>query len=272
MENILKEVVSKLNVKKNGYRIIPHKQGWLNFLKDGDLIFKPSELHQILRQVISQNPPRGEKLFYLRKVNHFTVTDEKEAYRPEEALERFITTSNADNFYNQVPIGGGKESIDIGIEENGTKFIFVELKPWSSTNSPLYAIVESLKNLIEYRAIQNDERKAIKRHKYFKDYDDKVDLIILAPLSYYQDYGLIEIANDKISTMKNILNAFSSEFNTNISLMALTLKKEDFENKIKKICEEHKVEKQLSISISKSDAIAELARDKWELLVSSDKK
>jgi len=262
-KDILKEVISRLNVTKGNYRIIPHKKGWLKFLEDGDLVFKPSELHEILRQVINQNPPRGDKLFYLRKVNHFTVTDEKEAYRPEEALERFITTSNPDNFYNQVPIGGGKESIDIGIEENETKFIFVELKPWSSTNSPLYAVVESFKNLVEYRIIHE---KRIPHHEHYKHYEN-IDLIVLAPLSYYHDYSLTENTKDKV---KNVLNAFSREFDTNISLMSLTLEKEDFGNKLRKICEEQKVEEQQSISISKSDAISELARDKWKLLVSSD--
>ena len=267
-KNILKEVISKLKVEKDGYRRIPHKKGWLEFLEDGDLVFTPRELHQTLRQVINEFPPRGNKILYQRNRYNFTVTKEKKAYRTEEALERFITTSNSGKYFNQVPIGGGKESIDIGIEENESKFIFVELKPWSSTNSPLYAIVESLKNLIHYRIIHKNNIAHDKDCKHYKH----VDLMILAPRSYYQDYGLTETAQKEMGNVKKALNDLSREFETNISLMALTLKEEDFVNKLKRICEELKIDRQQIISISRKDEIPELARDKWKLLVSSDKK
>ena len=268
MKNILAEVIAKLKSEKDGYCRITHKNGWLGFLKDGDLVFNPHELHQILRQAINEFPPRGDKLFFLRRRDNFTVTIEKKAYRPEEAFERFITASNLGKFYNQVPIGGKKESIDIGIEENESRFVFIELKPWSSTNSPLYAIIESLKNLIEYRIIHENK---IKHHEDCKHYNE-VNLIILAPQSYYKDYGLIDSAEDMISIVKKALNDLSSEFHTNISLMALTLKEEDFFDKCRKICEEQNIDKQQSITISKSDAIPALARDQWKLLISSDKK
>ena len=93
----------------------------------------------------------------------FTIKKDKKPYRAEEALERFIIISNADNIYNQIPVGGGKESIDIGIKESDSKFKFVELKSWRSNNSPIYAIVESLKNLIEYRIIIEREIKPIQK-------------------------------------------------------------------------------------------------------------
>jgi len=264
-KNIFKETIKRLNAKKNGYSLVTHKQGWLNFLQDGDLVFKPSELHQILRKVIQEFQPKGEKLLHQRNRDNFTVTDGKTPYRPEEALERFITASNSDKFFNQVPIGGGKESIDIVINENNVKYVFVELKPWSNTNSPLYAIVESLKNLMEYRMIHKNN---ITHNKDCKHYND-VDLMILAPLSYYQHYDLTEGEQDKISKVQKALNDLSNEFNTNISLMALTLTQDDFLDKLKRICEENKVSKQQIISITKSDAISELARDQWRRLVSS---
>lgn len=266
MKDILKEVISELKSEKDGYCRIKHKKGWLEFLDDGDLIFKPSELHQILRKVINEFPPNGDKLLCQRKRDKFTVTVEKKAYRPEEALERFITTSNPDNYFNQIPIGGKKESIDMGIEESESRFVFIELKPWSSTNSPLYAIVESLKNLIEYRIIHENK---IKHHESCKHYD-VVSLMILAPQPYYSDYGLIDRSEDKIKILKKALNDFSYEFHTNITLMALTLKEEDFFDKCRRICEAQNIDKQQSITISKSDAIPELTRDRWKLLASSD--
>jgi hypothetical protein len=267
MKDILKEVISKLKSEKDGYCRITHKKGWLGFLKDGDLVFKPQELHQILRQVICSEGmvPRGDKLFYLRKRDNFTVKSDKTPYRPEEALERFITLSNPRDFFNQIPIGGGKESIDIGIKEGASTFIFVELKPWSSTNSPLYAIIESLKNLIEYRIIHE---KKIKEIEDFKE----VNLIVLAPQSYYRMYGLDDNAGDKISIMKEALNALSSEFSTSISLMELPLEKEAFSDICRKVCDNRKTTGQEIISISAENSVPELMRNQWKTLVSSDRK
>ena len=166
-ETILKQSISNLNSPKNGYCRITHKRGWLDFLKDGDLVFTPKELHQKLWDVIDNdgNRPRGERLFWLRKTLSFTMMPDKRPYRTEEALERFIVVSNGDGFFNQIPIGGGKESIDIGIRESESKFVFVELKPWESQNSPLYAIIESLKNLVEYRVILDRNLAAVPRFR-----------------------------------------------------------------------------------------------------------
>ena len=262
MKNIFNEVISKLKSEKDGYCRITHKKGWLGFLKDEDLVLKPHELHQILRQVINESPPNGDKLFFLRKRCNFTVTIEKKAYRPEEALERFIVASNAASFYDQIPIGGGKESIDIGIKVNHEKFIFIELKPWRSTNTPLYAIVESLKNLMEYRFILENENENIPMFK-------EVDLVVLAPQSYWDFYQLNESGG--LQKMRRALNDLSVQFNTNISLMALPIEEKRFFDKCRKICEERNIDKQESIRISDADAIPELAREQWKLLVASDK-
>jgi len=263
MKDILNEVILKLKSEKDGFCRITHKKGWLDFLKDGDFGFTPDKLHQMLRQVIKEFPPRGEKLLYLRKRCNFTVNIKNIACRPEEALERFITTSNPDKFFNQVPIGGKKEAIDIGIEESETRFVFVELKPWSSSNSPLYAIVESLKNLIEYRIIHEEE---IPHHKDCKHYSE-VNLIVLAPQSYWKDYGLIGSTKDKINIVKTALNDLMSEFNTNISLMQIEIEKNNFNLQ----CQSLKPNAENRIELSKSDAIPALARDHWQFLVSSDK-
>ncbi|MBW1794849.1 MAG: hypothetical protein JRJ38_10530 [Deltaproteobacteria bacterium] len=195
------------------------------------------------------------------------MTD-KTPYRTEEALERFIIVTNSGKFFNQIPIGGGKESIDIGIEETDSEFSFVELKPWNSSNSPMYAIVESLKNLTEYRVILE---KKIKDIRVF----DKINLIILAPWSYYEAYGLISSSGichtDKISILRKTLDELSSEFGTNICLMALQLDHDSFNDACRRICDRERITEQKEIGISGKDAIPELKRDRWELLVSSDK-
>lgn len=268
MKGILKEVISHLQSNKAKYCRITHKRGWLEYLKDGDLVFTAQELHQTLRKIIDSDHmrPKGNKLFCLRRKYNFTMKADKSPYRTEEALERFIAISNEGNFYNQIPIGGGKESIDIGIKENDSKFIFVELKPWSSANSPLYALVESLKNLIEYRIIH--ERK-IKDIRQFKE----LDLIILAPKKYYQTYNLIDnkglYREDIIRTLEKTLKELSSEFQTNVSFMVLELEKSSFLNICRKMYDDKKVKGQDSIHLSKTDAIPILIMNNWKLLATS---
>ena len=268
MKGILKEVISHLQSNKAKYCRITHKRGWLEYLKDGDLVFTAQELHQTLRKVIDsdQMRPKGNKLFCLRRKYNFTIKADKAPYRTEEALERFIAISNAENFYNQIPIGGGKESIDIGIKENDSKFTFIELKPWSSTNSPLYALVESLKNFIEYRIILKRKIKNIPRFK-------ELNLIILAPKDYYQDYNLIDdnglYRKDMIRVLEKTLKGIGSEFQTNITFMVLEIKKDDFFDACKKIYDDKKVKGQDSIALSKTDAIPILIMNNWKLLATS---
>ena len=268
MKDILEKVILHLKSKKGGYCRIKHKRGWLEYLKDGDLIFRPDELHHTLRQVIDRdgNRPRGDKLFCLRRKVKFTAKEDKSPYRPEEALERFIIVSNPDNFYNQIPIGGGKESIDIGIRENDSKFVFVELKPWQSTNSPLYALIENLKNLIEYRIIHKRKIKVIPKY-------DHLELLILAPQAYYEEYKLIDnqgVAQaDKITILKETLNAISTEFETAISFMAIQMNKQDFFRVCSNIYEDRGIEGQDKITLSRKDIIPVLSKDKWKLVVNS---
>jgi len=268
MKGILRKVIPRLRSHKNGYCRITHKRGWLEYLQDGDLVFTIQELHQTLRKVIDsdQMRPKGNKLFCLRRKYNFTIKADKTPYRLEEALERFIIMSNSDNFYNQIPIGGRKESIDIGIKENDLRFTFVELKPWSSANPPLYALVESLKNLIEHRIIH--ERK-IKDIPQFKE----IDLMVLAPETYYQDYNLIDnnglYRGDMIRTLEKTLKELSSEFQTNVSFMVLEIEKNSFFNICRKIYDDKKVNGQAIITLSEIDTIPILTRNNWKLLATS---
>jgi hypothetical protein len=266
MKDVLQEVISRLKSEKGGYCRITHKKGWLGLLEDGDLVFTPHELHQILKEVIDSDGmrPKGDKLLYMRKRDNFTVTGENIPCRPEEALERFITASNPENFFNQIPIGGGKESLDMGIKETDSRFTFIELKPWSSSNSPLYAVVESLKNLIEYRIICDRKIKIIEPFK-------EVNLIVLAPQAYYQTYGVSEGSEEKMNLIRKTLSDLGSEFRTNISLMSLPIDEKEFYDTCRKVCEKNrKAAGQEIITISGVDSIPELERSNWKLLVSSD--
>jgi len=261
-KKILEKVISNLNSKKDGYCRITQKKGWLGFLQDGDLVFSPNEFRHVLEPIIKEHPPEGEKLFHLRKRYQFTAKSDMTPDVSEAALERFIVASNSEeDFFNQIPIGGRRECIDIGIRESIDKFIFVELKTWGSNDTPLYAILESLKNLMEYRFMLNNPDK----YKNIPTYKE-IDLIVLAPRFYYEAYKRNESSG--IQKMKKALNDISVEFNTNISLMELQIEKRKFD----KIREEMKIDDQGRSRVSGADAIHELAWNQWKPLVSSDRK
>jgi hypothetical protein len=269
MKEILKNVISRLNAKKNGYNRIIHKKGWFGFLEDGDTVFTLPDLKTTLHQVIDtpQNRPRGEKLFYLTRHNNFTIKVDKKPYRNEEALERLIIASNSTNFYNQIPIGGRKESIDIGIQENQSHFIFIELKPWTSSNSPLYAILESLKNLTEYQVIT--ERHIKTKSTHYKN----IELMILAPSSYYQSYKLIDEKHkpipDAMVKLQNLLNQIKEVFSIKFSFMLIEIEYDNFLKVCGRLYDDNKVTKQTLISVTDKYQIDLLHRKYWKELVSS---
>lgn len=268
MKDILNEVICRLDTAKSEYCRLKHKRGWLEFLEDGDPVFTPSSLHKTLREVIDteNNRPKGEKLFTLHRKTSFTMKNDGSPFRPEEALERFVVISNPIGFYNQLPIGGGKESVDIAITDDD-KITFVELKPWNSNNSPFYAIVESLKNLIEYRIILERGIKDIPNYQ-------TVGLCILAPDEYYERYSLTDpngtaYAN-KMVVLRSLLNDILVEFNSKLSFMSFDLTKHDFILTCKKIYVNYGLEQQSIVTIHEKDAIENLKVDHWKPIVSME--
>ena len=264
----LDKIIAKINARKNDYCRISNLQGWRDYLEDGDIAFTPKDLDEALKSIISINP--HPKLLYPRKKNNFTAISQDERFRPEEALERFITLSNSKNYCNQFPLRIPKEYSDIFIMNDDSRHILVELKSWESDNSPLYAIVESIKNLFLYRTIR---RENIPYHQDFKCFND-ADIIVLAPRSYYQYYDLIEEIDDSvvyhnrhIDVLSRTLNYLGSEFDTKIIFMMLNLKEEDFLEHCKK-CKNYKEKNGKKITyIFDEDALPELARDEWEPLI-----
>jgi len=286
--NKMERIISGLKPEKNDYCSIKHKQGWFDYLKDRDMAFTPQDLKKTIVRVVEKSPPRGEKLFDLdwchqdqERRFHFTMLPPKkpkpgppvQPYRKEEALERFIVRSNGDRFYNQIPIGGGKESIDIGIKESDSKFIFVELKPWESGNNPLYALIESLKNLIEYRTILKRKITKIEEYKH-------IELMVLAPVPYYQTYKLLDLngmrSANNLSVVRDTLAKIGSEFKefnlSAISFMALPdFGESEFLQKCWKVYKgEFKGQTKESVQRTRAHAIPLLARNRWKLVVSTD--
>lgn len=267
MKGILKEVISRLDSTKTKYCRIKHKRGWLEFLDDGDLGFNPSDLHRILREVVDteDNRPKGKKLLSLRRRTAFTLKVDGSPCRPEEALERFVIVSNPIDFYNQLPIGGRKESVDIVVTDHD-RMTFVELKPWRSSNSPLYALVECLKNLMEYRIIFE---RGINGNRDVQD----VGLCVLAPDEYYRRYGLLDTAMNvvpnNVSILQNGLDVISSEFHADLSLMSLRLEKKEFLERCNQIFRREGLTSQSTVKVNQDDAISVLMKNRWHCIANS---
>ena len=267
-KSVMQQVIDHFSESPLSRWRIDHKRLWLEYLKTGKLPFTPNELHTIIQEIVNQpeNRPRGEKLLRFRKRNNFTFKEDKSPYRPEEALERFIVVSNEDNFFNQFPIGGGKESIDLVVRHSRNSVEFIELKPWYSGDSPLYALIEELKNLIEYRVIVEKQIKAI-------DNPWKVDISLLAPKEYYQKFFLIDKSNNtiarNISRTTDLVNDLSLEFNTNISIFSLALTNDSFKQACSRIYDHQHLSGQQIGSVNEDDSISTLHRTNWAELSSS---
>ena len=269
-KSVMKQVIDHFSESPLNQWRIDHKKLWLEYLETGKLPFTSNELHTAIQKISNQpeNRPRGEKLLSLHKKNNFTLKADKTPYRPEEALERFIVVSNEDNFFNQVPIGGGKESIDIVVRHSMDSVEFIELKPWSNCDSPLYALIEGLKNLIEYRVIVERQIKKI-------DAPWKVNISLLAPKEYYQNFFLIDASactiEQNISRTTDLLNDLALEFNTNISIFSLALTDDSFRQACCRIYNHQGLTGQQIANVNEDDAISTLSRTNWAELASSRK-
>jgi hypothetical protein len=261
--SVMKNIILELKAKRNGFYQITHKGGWLKYLKDGEPAFDHANLRHTIEKFVNADKPRGAKLFCPEPEPHlnFTMTADKKPCRPEEALERFIVNTNRNYFCNQISIGGRKESIDIGIKASSDKYTFVELKPWKSTNSPMYAIVECLKNLTQYRTILKEGKHSIERF-------ETVNLMVIAPHSYYQQYKLMDgtgnVYPGAASIVSRLLRDIGKTFDTTIILMALNIDRNDFDGKCAQIYDARKVHDQEKVELNESDTIPSLKRNQWK--------
>ena len=276
-KDIMEQIFDRFDPTIKNYSLFRKKKGWLNYLReDIELPFKPEDLKTLIFELLAkkENRPRGKRLFRLRQRYEFTTYPDRKPFRPEEALERFIVVSNKDDFFGQVPIRGGKESIDIGIKESNSKFTFVELKSWKSCDSPSYAVLESLKNLVLYRIININKDKCTS-YATVPIFND-IELVILAPKAYYRKYRLTsqpeQESRNNQAKVQELLNGIAHVFSTKISLMSLHLS----ENKFLTYCNQaFDVKNRIGpkglpiVTLDGSISPPELKRDRWELLVNS---
>jgi hypothetical protein len=209
-----------------------HKKTWLALVDDGIWPCEPQVLSEKLQELtkLDEYQPKGEELLSLKSRDEFTLLPSLRPGRPEEALERLIVQSNSGTMFGQMPTRGGKESVDIVRLRNrvGT---FIELKPWRNSDSPLYAILEGLKNLAYFNVLKAME------HKRCENFSS-VNLMVLAPVAYYREYHLLnehgEVNNHY--QLREFIEALAGTFKTRIQVFGLNWEEEELLNVCADIC------------------------------------
>lgn len=254
IDRLTKEIHS---IHDNRYTL-NHKRTWLDLVDKG---IWPCDLDLLLKKVqelmkLDEFQPRGKKLLSLRSRDGFTLLPSMKPGRPEEALERLIVHSNPGSMFGQMPIRGGKESVDIVCLRNmvGT---FIELKPWKNNNSPLYAVLEGLKNFALFNVLQNMGHERCENFEH-------VNLMVLAPVDYFLDYHLINEhrTSDKYTQVKEFIEAIASKFQTRIQMFGLNWREEDMMKVCQIICPTPPSENKV-VSVSEYPPIEALFEKNW---------
>jgi hypothetical protein len=254
IDRLAKEIHS---IHDNRYTL-NHKKTWLDLVDNGIWLCEPYSLSKKLQELmkLDEYQPRGEKLLRLRSRDEFTLLSSMRPGRPEEALERLIVQSNSRTMFGQMPIRGGKESVDIVRLRNkvGT---FIELKPWKSNNSPLYAVLEGLKNFALFNVL-----KAM-GHQRCENYEH-VNLMVLAPVEYFLDYHLINEhgKHNNYTQVKEFIEAIASNFRTRIQIFGLNWKEEELLMVCNDICPAPPKENKV-VSVSGYPPIEALFEKNW---------
>ena len=126
---------------------------------------------------------------------------------------------------------------------------------------PIYALLESLKNLALYRILKE------KNHKGCKTIKD-IQLAVLAPVQYYQNYQLID-NNQNLrdrSNVKCFLDAVAKNFKVNIKILGLDWTEEALLDVCSQISPEP-IEKNKIISVVKYREIEGLKEKNWVELI-----
>lgn len=130
----------------------------------------------------------------------------------------------------------------------------------------MYALVEGLKNLIEYRVIA--ERKITNITIY-----PQTVVSVLAPAAYYQEYALLDNEGKpmvrNIKQARNLLRGLENTFNTALSLKYIFLSPAAFRDSCEKIFRRNQVAEQCSVAVTERDVLHPLRHEAWTELASS---
>lgn len=268
----MQKIITPLEVEAPPRGGIRHKTAWLRYLKEGIVPVAVKALPEGIRKAVRrpENAPRGEKILHLDTHSQFTLYVDGKAHRPEEALERLVVASNPQSIYNQVPIRGGKESLDMLRINDQEHIDCIELKPWASKDNPLFAIVELLKNL-EIIRLLSEQGRGLKKQDRGEIPALDMSLTLLAPIEYYQSYILLDGTgqpNDEaVRRTNDLLAQLSSDFEIPISFYALDYPLSSFQKLCLGLAPKRSVDNKADVA--GLEPISPLKHDRWKLVATS---
>lgn len=167
--------------------------------------------------------------------SEFNVTKSKVGV-PENNLERLIALVNENNttkIINQFPTPDGGHIDLVYVKDDELNII--ELKQWENgSNNPLYALVELIKN---YKLLYDEKNSNVR--DYFEinspDTYKNVNLILLAPQTYYNDYYCEKSLKSFFKLIENVKMNLSKKINLNIYIKSIVdFSRHDFEPIVRK--------------------------------------
>lgn len=160
---------------------------WNKLIAEKSIPFDPEVLKEAIGKEVKTIclPKNGKKVLKIEKKGECYTRLMSTKYpvgHYEIALAVFIQKLN-DSCYAQFTLTGNTENWDILNIYSDNSAEFIELKEWDSKDSPLFALVEALKNFELYNHISKLNKA---QHTQFSD----SSISILAPIEYYIKYNL----------------------------------------------------------------------------------
>lgn len=260
MKLIIKSLKEKTDKSSGNYgRWMDSTTGW-NHLDS--LPYTPAEISELILNTVQDITELKSTMIpspVIRERYGFSLVKQADLitpWRKEEALERLLLCVHS-NLKNQFSVGGGKESIDmIKIDSKHNILSIIELKHDAGGGTPLYAIIELLKNY-ELLKKQNLD-KSLKT------------LELLAPKSYFDYFKksfeyfekVIAHINNRLQTVRIeilFVDADVKDINKVLSKLKLDLKWEK-SNK-------SKYDYKVLLTADKVKSLAELLKLKLEIKI-----
>ena len=204
------------SINENGYN--PNHKSFWNNLDNMDLnklADKIIKLMESLKSDINNNKINLRQRFEFTIVNQ----DNFNIWRNEEALERAIVVNNKEIYFNQINLKkGSKENIDL-IKIDDNELTIYELKAENGKDTPLFALIELLKNYYLFKNSQIDDERVINK---------TIKLSILAPKEYYDNFS----KNKLFLKFRELCTIIQDELDIDILIQEVSINSDDIKNKI----------------------------------------
>ena len=215
IKDIIKGIQNEFENKTKAKNWIDNSNYWIEndigtdeFAEKIIKIFKNTKLNITKKKI--EKRPRSH-------VSVIKKNNETKIFREEEGLERLIQIMNKDDFGNQIIPklqNPGKQLIDLAKFDKGNieSVIELKIKKAKSTSTPLFAVIELIKNYY----LCGGKNSGIKK------------LILLAPDNYYEYF----FNNNKKEKFKHLIDFLSEKLSVQIKVKKLDFKaafKENYE-------------------------------------------